>query len=42
MCFTYTFAGFKEVSATNEITVYENDLSQIQPFPDYVKVNIIE
>lgn len=42
MLITYTFAGFKEVSATNEITVFENDLSKIQPFPDYVKVNIIE
>lgn len=42
MMITYTFAGFKEVSVTNEITVFENNLSQIQPFPDYIKVIIKE
>ncbi len=42
MLITYTFAGFKEISAANEFTIFENDLSQIQPFPDYIKVNIIE
>jgi FkbH-like protein len=42
MLITYTFAGFKEISAANEITIFENDLSQIQPFPDYVTVNTIE
>ena len=42
MLVTYTFAGFKEIQTNNGVTIYENDLSQIQPFPNYVKVNILE
>lgn len=42
MLVTYTFAGFKEIKSENGVTVFENDLSQIQPFPGYVKVNTIE
>jgi predicted enzyme involved in methoxymalonyl-ACP biosynthesis len=42
MLVTYSFAGFKEIQTNNVITILENDLSQIQPFPNYVKVNILE
>lgn len=42
MQITYKFAGFKEINAPGETIIFENDLSQIQPFPDYMKVNIIE
>jgi FkbH-like protein len=42
MLITYTFAGFKEIKSEDGITTYENDLTQIQPVPDYVKVNILE
>jgi hypothetical protein len=38
MYVTYKFAGFREIGREGEITVLENDLSQVQPFPDYVKV----
>jgi FkbH-like protein len=39
---TYSFAGFKEIQTNNGVTIFENDLSQIQPSPNYVKVNILE
>lgn len=42
MLITYTFTGFKEISSTNGIIIFENDLTQIQPFPEYVKVNILD
>jgi FkbH-like protein len=42
MLVTYSFAGFKEIQSNNGVTIYENDLSRIQPFPNYVKVNIPE
>ena len=37
---TYRFAGFKEVAREDDVIVYEHDLEQIQPFPDYVEVDI--
>ena len=37
---TYRFAGFKEVERRGEDVVLENDLENIQPFPDYVEVEI--
>lgn len=39
---TYSFAGFKEVKTEQGIKILENDLALIQPFPNYVKVNILE
>jgi FkbH-like protein len=39
---TYSFAGFKEIQTHNGVVILENDLSRIQPFPNYVKVNILE
>lgn len=40
MYITYKFGGFKEVEKHNTTTIFENDLSSIQPFPEYVKVCI--
>ena len=40
MYITYKFGGFKEVEKHNTTTVFENDLSNIQPFPEYVQVCI--
>ncbi len=42
MLVTYSFAGFKEIQSNNGVTIFENDFFQIQPFPNYVKVNIPE
>jgi FkbH-like protein len=38
MYITYKFAGFREWKKTGEVMVLENDLKQIQPFPDYITV----
>jgi FkbH-like protein len=42
MYITYKFAGFKEIDRVNDMTIMENDLSRIQPFPEYVRVNILD
>jgi len=38
MRITYRFAGFVETERRGDVSVLENDLSNIQPFPDYVEV----
>ncbi|HEU5228024.1 MAG TPA: HAD-IIIC family phosphatase [Ktedonobacteraceae bacterium] len=38
MLVTYRFGGFRQVKQDGNFIVFESDLSQIQPFPDYVKV----
>lgn len=40
MLVTYKFAGFKEVDRQGELVIFENDLSQVQPFPEYVEVRL--
>jgi FkbH-like protein len=40
MYVTLRFAGFKEVAQVNGATIYENDLSRVQSFPEYVRVVI--
>jgi FkbH-like protein len=40
MYITYKFGGFKEVEKIDNLIVFEHDLSQVQPFPSYVKVHI--
>lgn len=40
MLVTYKFANFKEIERQGEVVVFENDLQNIQPFPDYVDVEI--
>jgi len=42
MYVTYKFSGFKEVLEEGNKVVFENDLSMVQPFPDYVKVQILD
>ncbi|HVB20486.1 MAG TPA: HAD-IIIC family phosphatase [Ktedonobacteraceae bacterium] len=42
MYVTYKFGGFKEIAKTDNLVVFENDLSRIQPFPPYVRVIIEE
>lgn len=37
---TYRFAGFKEVDHRDGVSILENDLQAIQPFPNYVDVCI--
>jgi FkbH-like protein len=41
MYVTYKFAGFYEVQRENNWVLLENDLSHLQPFPKYIKVEII-
>jgi len=40
MDITYRFAGFNEVDEIEGHIIFENDLTDSQPFPDYVKVDI--
>lgn len=40
MYITYKFADFKEVEKHGDLIVFENDLTRIQPFPEYVNVQI--
>lgn len=37
---TYRFGGFREVAREGDLVTFEHDLSSIQPFPDYVRVDI--
>jgi len=41
MDITYRFAGFYEVDEIEGHIVFENDLTNFQPFPDYVRVDIL-
>lgn len=40
MYVTYKFAGFKEVEEKENFVLFENDFSQIQPFPGYMQIKI--
>jgi len=40
MYITYKFAGFNELEKDGDLVLFENDLSTVQPFPDYVRVDI--
>ncbi len=40
MLVTYRFAGFREIEQRGDFVVFENDLENIQSFPDYVDVQI--
>jgi len=42
MYVTYKFAGFREVAKNGNRSIMENDLSQIQGFPPYMKVRVEE
>jgi FkbH-like protein len=38
MYVTYKFAGFKEIEERKDITIFENDFSNIQAVPDYLEM----
>jgi FkbH-like protein len=40
MYVTYKFANFKEVKRDGAFVLFENDLTRIQPFPEYVHVEV--
>lgn len=42
MYISYKFAGFKEIEKRGELMIIENDLTRIQPLPEYVKVQIVD
>ena len=42
MLITYKFAGFTELTESDGLIVFENDLTRIQPVPDYVTFHRIE
>lgn len=39
---TYRFSGFYEVKRLGDLITLENDLDNIQPYPDYVEINILD
>jgi len=41
MYVSYKFAGFQEIAKQGDLQILENDLTRIQPFPEYVKVKIL-
>jgi FkbH-like protein len=42
MYVTYRFNGFKEIGKNNGVTMLENDLMNIQPFPSHITVKVVE
>jgi FkbH-like protein len=40
MLVTYKFAGFREAGRRGDLTLFEHDLSQIQPYPEYVRLDL--
>jgi len=42
MYITYKFAGFREAEKVDDLIVFESDLTRIQPFADYVRVEILD
>lgn len=41
MDITYRFGGFKEVKRVGELIIFEHDLTNIPPYPDYVKMQTV-
>ncbi|MFN6479639.1 HAD-IIIC family phosphatase [Nostoc sp. DedQUE07] len=42
MYISYKFAGFQEIDKCGDLQILENDLTQIQPIPEYIKVKVID
>ncbi|ARV60170.1 hypothetical protein BZZ01_17410 [Nostocales cyanobacterium HT-58-2] len=42
MYISYKFAGFQEIEKRGDLLILENDLTRIQPIPEYVKVKIMD
>jgi FkbH-like protein len=40
MYITFKFGGFRESARNGSLTIFEHDLNRIQPFPDYVQIQI--
>jgi len=40
MYITYKFGGFNEIEKHGNMSIFENSLNNIQPFPPYVQVNL--
>lgn len=38
MYITYKFAGFKEIQESDNLILFENDLTHIQPFPEFINI----
>jgi FkbH-like protein len=41
MYITYKFGGFTEIANEDNLVIFENNLEEIQPFPDYVDIRIV-
>lgn len=41
MDITYRFASFYELERVGDLVIFEHDLTDIQPYPNYVKIHII-
>lgn len=42
MYVSYKFAGFQEIEKKGDLLILENELTRIQPFPEYVLVKIVD
>jgi FkbH-like protein len=42
MHIAYKFAGFKEIKKMGKLKVLENDLTRIQPLPEYMNIKILD
>lgn len=42
MYIAYKFAGFKEIAKKGDLVILENDLKLIQPYPNYMNIQIID
>jgi len=40
MYIAYKFAGFKEIEKQGDLVIFENELTRIQPLPEYMQVEI--
>ena len=39
MYMTYRFSGFEEIEENGNLVLLENDLMNLQPLPNYIKLN---
>ena len=37
---TYRFGGFREVAREGDLIIFEHGLETVQPFPEYVHVDV--
>ncbi|MBN3884991.1 MAG: HAD-IIIC family phosphatase [Nostoc sp.] len=42
MYISYKFAGFQEIDQSGDLLILENELTRIQPIPEYIKVKVID